>query len=396
MRRFRAWVVALVLLVLCACQPVPMELPQQAYIWQRQWSDAHEPALAASRGLFSGFRVLAAQMHPREGLVVARVGLNLLANDQRPVITVVRLDGELAALEPKSITALVARIVEQWRAARVNLVGIEIDYDCATSRLPDYARLLGELRGEFANDLTLSITVLPTWMESAELPSVLGSVDQAVLQVHSVSSPDQGLFDAAKARGWIGRFDTLSPVPYWVALPSYGSALVPDREGRVQVESERALPIAGLRTELQIDPQGMADFLHALQAEKPSQLRGIVWFRLPLSDDTRGWSMATLAAVIKGHALISTIDLRLRRSGPAHDLVVANAGSIDAAMPERITVRPAECEAADTLAGYSLQREASGLVFLRTENATLRAGSERVIAWLRCRNVDAEALHAEP
>ncbi|MEO8010791.1 MAG: DUF3142 domain-containing protein, partial [Dokdonella sp.] len=337
-----------------------------------------------------------AQMHPREGLVVARVDLKLLANDQRPVIAVLRLDGELAALEPKSITALVARIVEQWRAADVNLVGIEIDYDCATSRLPDYARVLRELRGEFANELILSITVLPTWMDSSALPSVLRNVDQAVLQVHSVSSPDRGLFDATKARQWIARFDTLSPIPYWAALPSYGGALVFDREGKVQVESERVLPIAGTRTELQIDPRGMADFLRMLQREKPTHLLGIVWFRLPLSDDTRGWSMATLAAVIEGRTLVSAIDLRLQRNGPAHDLVVGNTGSLDSEMPEQITIRPADCEAADALAGYSLQREPSRLVFHRTENATLRAGSERVIAWLRCRNADAEVLHAEP
>ncbi len=346
--------------------------------------------------MFSGFRVLAAQMHPIEGLIVARVDLNLLANDRRPVTAVLRLDGELAALESTSITTLVSGIIEQWHSAGVNLAGIEIDYDCATSKLPDYARLLHELRGQIASHLTLSVTVLPTWMDSSALPTVLHDVDQAVLQVHSVSSPERGLFDAAKAHQWIAQFDALSPVPYWVALPSYGSALVHDREGRVQVESERALPIAGTRAELRIDPQGMADFLRALQAERPSRQLGIVWFRLPLSDDLRSWSMATLRAVIGGHPLTSKINLRLQRSGPANDLVVSNAGSLDVAMPERITVRPADCEAADALAGYSLQRRSSELVFLRNENATLRAGSERVIGWLRCRNVDAEAVHDEP
>ena len=144
------------------------------------------------------------------------------------------------------------------------------------------------------------------------------------------------------------------------------------------------------------DTDFKSDFLRTLQHEKPGQLLGIVWFRLPLIDDKRGWSMPTLDAVIGGHALVSAIELRLQRSGPAYDLVVANSGLIDTAMPERISVRPAECEAADALAGYSLQRESAGLIFQRTENATLRAGSERVIAWLRCRNVDAEVVHAEP
>lgn len=353
-------------------------------------------ALAASRDLFSGFRVLAVQLHPREGLVEARVDLGLLANDRRPVIAVMRLDGELAALDATSISAVLDRIIAQWRAAQVNLAGIEIDYDCATSKLPDYARLLRELHGRITKKLTLSITVLPTWMDSSDLPAVLQVVDHAVLQVHSVLSPEHGLFDASKAQKWIARFDALSPVPFWIALPCYGSGLVSDGEGVSQVESERVLPIAGNRNELRIDPRGMEDFLQALRGEMPKQLLGIVWFRLPLTDDQRGWSIATLRAVVSGTALTSVIRLRLQRSGPAHDLVISNAGSLDASMPERIMVRPADCEAADALAGYSLQRESSGLTLRRIENATLRAGSERVIAWLRCRNPDAEILHAEP
>ena len=396
MSQARTWLVAMLSIFVAACQPAPVVLSQQAYIWQRIWSPEHALALDESRGLVSGFRILAAQLHPREGLVEARVDLDLLAHDRRPVIAVLRMDGELATLDAVAIAALLSRIINAWRAAGVNLVGVEIDYDCATSRLADYAQLLQALRGNLANDLGLSITVLPTWMQSSSLPDVLRIVDHAVLQVHSVSSPEHGLFNPTNARRWIEQFDALSPVPFWVALPSYGSSLVRDRQGNLQVESERALPIAGSRTELSIDPEGMADFLRNLRSEKVDHLLGIVWFRLPLGTDHRGWSMTTLRAVIGVHALTSQIELQLRPGGSADDLVVSNAGSLDAAMPEQISVQPATCEAADALAGYSLRRDSAGLVFQRTENATLRAGSERVIAWLRCDHPDAERLHAEP
>ena len=383
-------------IIVAACQPEPVTLSQQAYIWQRRWSPEHALALGESRNLLSGFRILAAQMHPREGLVEARVDLDVLAHDRRPVIAVLRIDGELPGLDAVSIAAVLSRIIEAWRTAGVNLAGVEIDYDCATSRLSNYAQLLQVLRGKLANDLGLSITVLPTWMQASSLPGLLRLVDHAVLQVHSVSSPEHGLFNATNARRWIAKFDALSPVPFWVALPSYGSGLVRDRQGNLQVESERALPIAGSRTELSIDPKGMADFLRSLSSEKSKQLLGIVWFRLPLGSDHRGWSMSTLRAVIGGNALTSKIKLQLRRSGGADDLVVSNAGSLDAAMPEQVTVQPGTCEAADALAGYSLRRDSAGLVFQRTENATLRVGGERVIAWLRCHHPDAETLHAEP
>ena len=396
MSQRRIWLAAMLSIVVAACQPAPVALSQQAYIWQRIWSAEHALALDESRDLLSGFRVLAAQMHPREGLVEARVDLDLLAHDRRPVIAVLRMDGELATLDAVSIAALLSRIIKAWRAAGVNLAGVEIDYDCATSRLSDYAQLLQVLREKRANDVGLSITVLPTWMQSSSLPELLRIVDQAVLQVHSVSSPEHGLFNPANARRWIAQFDRLSPVPFWVALPSYGSSLVRDPQGNLQVESERVLPIAGSRTELSIDPKEMSDFLHNLGSKKPIHLLGIVWFRLPLVSDHRGWSMTTLRAVIGGHALASQIKLQLRRSGSADDLVVSNAGSLDAAMPEHISVQPAACEAADALAGYSLRRDSAGLDFQRTENDTLRAGGERVIAWLRCDHPDAETLHADP
>ena len=48
-----------------------------------------------------------------------------------------------------------------------NLTGVEIDYDCPTSKLPAYARFLVELRSRLARRMALSITALPTWMNSA-------------------------------------------------------------------------------------------------------------------------------------------------------------------------------------------------------------------------------------
>nr|BFE92846.1 hypothetical protein GCM10020185_33820 [Pseudomonas brassicacearum subsp. brassicacearum] len=49
-------------------QPPAPALDQQLYIWQRQWTKAHEPALRQSRGDFSSLRVLALQAFSRGGL----------------------------------------------------------------------------------------------------------------------------------------------------------------------------------------------------------------------------------------------------------------------------------------------------------------------------------------
>ncbi|RTF73830.1 DUF3142 domain-containing protein, partial [Serratia marcescens] len=66
---------------------------QQVYVWQRVWTPQHADALAHSRDLFAGLRVLALQVHPREGWREIPADLRLLQQDGRPLWLVARLDG---------------------------------------------------------------------------------------------------------------------------------------------------------------------------------------------------------------------------------------------------------------------------------------------------------------
>ncbi len=82
----------------CEQRPTP-PLDQQLYIWQRQWTPAHEAALHDSRADFSTLRVLALQAFPQDGWRRALIDPVLLKRDGRPLIAVIRLDGQLKALE---------------------------------------------------------------------------------------------------------------------------------------------------------------------------------------------------------------------------------------------------------------------------------------------------------
>jgi hypothetical protein len=384
----------LALLVTAGCHPVVQPIDHQAYVWQREWSNAHGQALADSRDLLSGLRVLAAQVHPLEGLVLARVDTHLLAADGRPVVAVLRLDGALATLDRSLVAKALEEIISGWRRAQVNLVGIEFDHDCATSKLEAYGGFITDIRAGLARELGISITVLPTWIGSKALRNLLGTVDQAVLQVHSVSSPERGLFDPQQARDWIESFARLSPRPFWIALPAYGAGLVHASDGTLLVESETPLPIVGERIELRVDPVIASAFLRTLERDRPPGVLGVVWFRLPLRGDSRVWALPTLRAVIRDTPLTEEIALQLRVSGPARDLVVRNIGTLDVSMPAGISLRPGDCDAADALAGYTFQRTSAGLEFRRSEAARLKPDGERVIGWLRCRNPDSEVMHA--
>ena len=82
----------------CERQDAP-PLDQQLYVWQRQWTSDHDVALRDSRTDFSALRVLALQAFPQAGWSRARIDPALLKRDGRPLIAVIRLDGQLKSLD---------------------------------------------------------------------------------------------------------------------------------------------------------------------------------------------------------------------------------------------------------------------------------------------------------
>jgi len=190
-------------LLLCGCERQDAApLDQQLYVWQRQWTPAHELALKDSHGDFSTLRVLALQAFPNAGWSRARVDSALLKQDARPLIAVIRLDGQLKALDQQAVTAQILQVLADWQGQGLTPSGVEIDHDAGNARLPDYTRFLVHLRGALPANLPLSITALPAWLDSPQLTTLLAAVDSSVLQVHAVSDPRRGLFDPEQARRW--------------------------------------------------------------------------------------------------------------------------------------------------------------------------------------------------
>jgi len=378
-----------------ATVPIGGPLTSDVYVWQRAWMPANLTALSDSRTIFSELRVLAAQQQPGEGWIDARVDLDGLKQDGRDVRPVIRLDGRLPTLDANAIATHAHDLVAAWRAAGVQVDGVEIDFDCASARLADYAKLLGAIRLKLPGDAKLSITVLPAWIGTPGLADVLAQSDEAVLQVHAVSDPKHGLFDAKQAQQWIAAFAKQTSKPFRVALPAYGSALVLDANGKtVGVESEAALPEPGERLELFSDPRAVADLLQEIKKAPPGNLRGFVWFRLPLPGDRRAWPLTTIAAVIAGQPLHTewTPDIDDGGNG-AFDVTVRNSGNLEAVLPASIEVGGTGCGDADALPGYRMEHAAGALRFVRDTNATLPATQTRSLGWVRCTHLVPGDLH---
>lgn len=319
-----------------------------------------------------------------------------LVADARPVIAVVRLDGQLPALDLALAQAQIAQLLADWQAAGLTPVGLEIDHDSASARLPGYADFLLKLRNALPQGLKLSITALPAWLDSAQLPTLLQAVDSSVLQVHAVSDPRLELFDPVKARQWAERWSRVSDKPFYLALPAYGVALLPDSGGAPVVESEVPLARGGERRELLADPQQLADLARQLREKPPTHLAGLIWFRLPLPGDRRAWSLTTLKAVARGDTLAGQWQVELREQGGLYDISLVNAGNLDQPLPARVTLNVAQCDAADGLNGYRLHYAQRQLVFTDQARPRVAAGGRRALGWARCNGISQGAWNVYP
>ena len=392
---FSILIAATLLLAACERQDAPA-LDQQLYIWQRQWTPAHDAALRESRESFSTLRVLALQAFPNDGWHRAQIDAPLLKRDGRPLIAVVRLDGQLKALDQQQVNTQILQMLADWQAQGLTVSGVEIDHDAGNARLPAYSEFLVRLRVALPANLPLSITALPAWLDSSQLPALLASVDSSVLQVHAVSDPRRGLFDPGQARRWAKAWGRVSDKPFYLALPAYGVALLPDADGVPVVESEVPLERGGQRRELLADPQQLSRLASDMREDRPEHLAGLIWFRLPLPNDRRAWSLSTLRAVALGDTLSSRLGLTFSDHDGLQDIALRNVGNLDSAWPTRITLRAQSCEGADALAGYALQQGPDLLTFTRLRDGRLPAGGQRAIGWARCAFIDQGGSHVDP
>ncbi|MVV51497.1 DUF3142 domain-containing protein [Pseudomonas sp. PB120] len=393
--RLAVLLAALVLLTGCERHDGPA-LDQQLYVWQRQWTPAHEAALKDSRADFSTVRVLALQAFPQAGWSPARIDPALLKQDGRPLIAVIRLDGQLKSLNQGDVIARIQQLLSDWQGLGLQLAGVEIDHDAGNARLPAYREFLTHLRVVLPASMPLSITALPAWLDSPELPSLLSTVDSSVLQVHAVNDPRRGLFDPDQARRWASAWSRITSKPFYLALPAYGVALLPRVSGVPEVESEVPVEHVGERRELLADPHQLSKLASALRNDPPPHLAGLIWFRLPLPNDRRAWSLTTLRAVARGDALDSHLNVQLSSNEGLFDISVSNRGNLDTAWPERLTLAVRDCDGADALAGYALQQSPDLLTFTRLRDGRLPAGGQRAIGWARCAHIDQGGSNVHP
>jgi hypothetical protein len=239
----------------------------------------------------------------------------------------------------------------------VRVRGIELDHDCATGALAAYADWLARERAALG-ELSLSITALPTWSSSPELPRLASIPEGLVLQVHAVRAPT--LFSPEQARGFIEAWSRATRRAFHVALPTYRVRL---RDG----------------TRLSAEPREVARFLAGLRERPVEGVAGILWFRLGHRGDPEAWSLPTLAAVVRGESLLPRlVPLLVDAGGGTLDIVLENTGRVDAEAPALLSLS-GNLEVLDGVGGYAPR----GTSLVARTPLRLRVGERRVIGFVR-------------
>ncbi|MFM7809947.1 MAG: DUF3142 domain-containing protein, partial [Planctomycetota bacterium] len=217
-------------------------MSQSVYVWQRAWNAEVREAVSRRASLFAGVVALDTEIGWKDGrsehVEVAWDAESLRAAGV-PVGLALRVGpcGKATMRDPATVAMLVehaGRVVGMARQRGIEPAELQVDFDCATSRLDDYAAWIRAIASA-VKPLPVTITVLPTWMGSSSFGPLVRASAGFVLQVHSVDKARMederpSLCDDIQARRWIedaARFG----VPFQVALPSYGYLAVLDERG---------------------------------------------------------------------------------------------------------------------------------------------------------------------
>lgn len=146
---------------------------------------------------------------------------------------------------------------DQALSDHAQVVGLQLDFDVPTLLLPNYAAVLKSVRAGLPKESQLSITGLPTWLDSPALAEPLSACDFWTPQYYGaqiperldqripITSPEQVARNVIRTREF--------GVPFFAGLAAYGYAIHYSREGSligVRGDLDPALVIASPDFEL--------------------------------------------------------------------------------------------------------------------------------------------------
>lgn len=340
------------------------EVPVAFWAWRTQSPDKLDIQAAVEKAKAQVLFLRAGQIdyqdgklrriRPLNGSLPQGIKLHLVYNTTRAVLEQLEsIDPQLVANE---IAASFREDSERARQDGADVKGLQLDIDFPTRLLPRYERTLSAIRPRLQPHTELSITGLPTWMDSPALNRVLQNADFWVPQFYGgeiptrsdqmvpISSPESITYFVNKAR----HLDK----PFYAGLAAYSVALLYNASGalislrgdmnpalvvsdpNLELIDQHSLASAERRYAFRARADGVTDGLnmHAgdvLVIDLPSsetlriasrivrtlagkQLLGICVFRLPSQDDTATLTLDQVTNALNDRDSYAAIHVRIK------------------------------------------------------------------------------------
>lgn len=378
----------------------------EVYVWQRQWGGVVSQALNQAAGQTSGFSVLAAEVSwkGREVDREVRVAIDYeaLKAIQRPVGIALRIGPYSGPFDKRGAAAsflidIADSLVAEAREAGVEPVELQIDFDCAESKLNGYRKWVEAFR-EQISPVPVVITVLPCWLNEGAFKALARAADGFVLQVHSLERPKGPeapitLCDSKAAVRWVEQA-ARNGVPFRVALPTYGYIVAFNKEGGfIGLTAEgpsRKWDEGTVLLNVSSEPVAMAKLVQGWQEDRPCTMQGVIWYRLGVESDSLNWKWVTLSAIMAGRIPRESLRVEVEYPEPElAEIVLVNDGETDQSAGDSIEIgcKGEDIIAADGLRGYFVAGTDSGGICLGYHGekifSTVRAGESWKIGWIR-------------
>lgn len=173
------------------------------------------------------------RIRPIAGPLPKGIDLHLVYNATRSLLAQLENVDENALAD--SIAAAFQEDAERAEQEHARVVGLQIDVDVPTRLLGRYERILRTLRGHLKPGTQLSITGLPTWVQSSALPPTLARVDFWIPQFYGAEIPERvdqiiPISSTKDIGGFIESARELNK-PFYAGLAAYSWALLYSASG---------------------------------------------------------------------------------------------------------------------------------------------------------------------
>lgn len=338
------------LLIIFASVSVSYAYEEVIYIWQRDWDLHLENAISIIQEKTGYFTVLCGDLKFEGGRsVVTPVDIKwpYLTQTETSATLAFRINAQASkffsteAIYPiaDSIKENITKIINS--APKDEIIGIQFDYDCPTSKLKDYARFLRIMKErlqplkEKLAELNISITALPTWLQSEDFSELASATTYYVLQLHSFELPKDvsqasKIFPKDKAMLYVEKASRFNH-PYYISLPTYGYEVAFTKDGDFVGLRAENMPVAWRQDVkhkvVTTEPKDIISFIQQIKTAQPKNLLGFYWFRIPLKSDEFNWDIKTLECVLsdKKPSIELKLELSESKSG-LHEIYLVNSG----------------------------------------------------------------------